>query len=50
MEKKRTCCICGCEIEGYGNNAWPVKEEGRCCDKCNDEVVLQARLQIIYGG
>ena len=27
----RTCCICGGKIEGYGYNAYPVKEAGRCC-------------------
>lgn len=28
------CCICGEEIDGYGNNAEPYKE-GRCCDACS---------------
>ena len=38
------CCICGKEFRGYGNNPWPVMEEGRCCDECNFDTVLPARL------
>jgi hypothetical protein len=40
------CCICGKIIKGFGNNPWPVKtgEEDRCCDDCNWEFVIPARL------
>ena len=40
------CCICGKEIEGYGNNPWPVStnEDDRCCDECNLEVILPERI------
>jgi hypothetical protein len=31
-------------IEGYGNNADPVSE-GRCCDRCNGEIVIPARVR-----
>lgn len=41
----KTCCICGGEINGYGNNALPVKE-GECCDACNWQVVIPERLRI----
>lgn len=41
--KKKKCCICGKEFEGYGNNPWPIKSEGLCCDTCNRAVIL-ARL------
>lgn len=41
----KECCICGEVIEGYGNNPSPVKEKGRCCDKCNMEVVIPKRLE-----
>lgn len=41
--KKFICCICGKEYEGFGNYPWPVKEDGRCCDECNDQVIY-ARL------
>ena len=52
------CSICDEEIKGQvvthpdgsksvpwegGNNAYPINE-GRCCDKCNMEVVIPARL------
>ena len=38
------CCICGKEIIGFGNNPWPIKDSGCCCDECNSTVVIQARL------
>ncbi len=44
---KFTCCICGKEVEEYGNNPWPVKEEGRCCNRCNLDKVLPARISLI---
>lgn len=42
--EKKVCVICGKEYEGYGNNAQPVKD-GKCCDKCNQEVVIPARIK-----
>lgn len=46
MKEEHICCICGKEFKGYGNNPYPVnKEEGaRCCDECNDKVVIPARI------
>ena len=49
------CCICKKEIEvlrnpegkviwDMGNNAEPVKK-GRCCDMCNNTIVLTARIK-----
>ena len=46
-EEKNVCCICGEEYEGYGNNPWPVKE-GRCCNDCNNNVVIPARIINFY--
>lgn len=43
-EDKYTCCICGEECTGYGNNPEPFKHEGRCCDACNLHYVIPARL------
>lgn len=40
-----TCCLCGIEITGYGNNADPVKV-GTCCDLCNATEVIPARLRL----
>lgn len=44
--EKYTCCLCGKEFEGFGNNPYPLKEDGRCCDICNDEVIC-ARLNAL---
>lgn len=40
------CCICGRIVNGYGNNAVPVKE-GICCDQCNTDVVIPARIVLL---
>ena len=59
--KQHTCSICGDPIEfkhhpvsgdvywTQGNNAGPVNE-GRCCDTCNDPVVLPKRLDALSKG
>ena len=39
------CVFCAKEYSGHGNNAMPVTS-GRCCDKCNIDVIL-ARLSLI---
>lgn len=39
-----TCCICGKEFEGYGNNPSPIMDNGRCCDECDRTVVKPARI------
>lgn len=50
MESEYVCCICGKKFTGWGNNPYPVvKTEGaRCCDECNDEKVIPARIMTIY--
>lgn len=47
MNRKYKCCICGKKFEGYGNNPWPVdnKENSRCCDECNINVIIPERLR-----
>ena len=47
---KFTCCICGKEIVGWGNNPEPVSDTGECCDVCNDNIVIPARLDSLNGG
>jgi hypothetical protein len=48
---KKICCICGDEdFIGYGNNPWPVAEEGECCDQCNSDTVIPARLKMMQEG
>ena len=41
------CCICGKRFEEFGNNPWPVKVGTciYCCDDCNLNVVIPARIE-----
>ena len=54
MDNKKTyiCCLCGEEHEGFGNNPYPLCEEGdiesRCCDDCNTRLVISARIAKSY--
>lgn len=45
----KKCCICGKEIEGYGNNPWPIStnEEDLCCDECNFTIVVPKRIEML---
>lgn len=40
------CCICGNAFTGWGNDPYPVNtdENAKCCDGCDAEFVLPARL------
>lgn len=38
-----TCVLCGRPIMGWGNNPYPLAEDGECCDQCN-ALVIEARL------
>ena len=40
------CCICGITDHGYGNNPDHIKKEGKCCDECNADQVVPARLEL----
>jgi hypothetical protein len=44
MEEKKVCCICGKEFVGWGNEPWPIKQDGECCDECNMNKVVPARI------
>ena len=46
FNEKHTCCICGKEFVGLGNNPQPIYEEGRCCDECDTKYVLPSRIFI----
>lgn len=41
------CCICKGWFDGWGNNPWPVdkRPDAICCDKCNLDRVIPARLK-----
>lgn len=49
MMEKRVCCICGKVIEGWGNDPYPVRDEGVCCYECNVKYVIPARILAITG-
>lgn len=43
-----SCVICGELQYGYGNNPQPVVDHGLCCDKCNYEKVIPARMGVKF--
>lgn len=43
-DSTKTCCICGNPLGQYGNNPWPLADEGECCDTCNFTKVVPARI------
>jgi hypothetical protein len=53
-QQKNRCVICNLDLADrakdkrwlLGNNAQPVKD-GRCCDQCNTEIVLPARIALL---
>lgn len=40
-DSKNVCCFCGKWFWGFGNNPYPLKDEGVCCDECNQNVVKE---------
>ena len=50
MNEVKKCCICGCKFTGWGNNPWPLDEDpnATCCDNCNAEKVIPARIIGMY--
>lgn len=52
MEKYYTCSICGKKCVGYGNNPQPIKDNynERCCDECNNNYVIPARILVFKTG
>lgn len=49
MKEKHVCCICKEEFTGFGNNPapLPVKENDRCCDECNEQVIIPIRIYLL---
>ena len=41
------CCFCGDDVGRYGHNPAPVSDTGRCCDVCNQMVVIPARMSMM---
>jgi hypothetical protein len=51
MTETGTCSLCGGPYTHWGNNPSPLKDiEERCCDRCNYEKVIPARMGLIPGG
>ena len=46
---EKTCVICNETFKGWGNNPSPIKDEGECCSKCDNEKVIPARMENMYG-
>jgi len=46
-KEKRPCVLCGKTIVGFGNNPSPVVNNGRCCDECNQNVVIPTRIKVV---
>ena len=44
--ESKICCICKKPFDGYGNNAEPVCS-GSCCDECNINEVIPARMKML---
>ena len=46
-EPVKTCSICKKKFVGLGNNPQPVRTSGedRCCDDCNNTVVVPRRFR-----
>lgn len=47
-DTEHICCICGKKFKEYGNNPAPVKDEGLCCNECNFNVVIPARMDMMF--
>ena len=45
--EKQICCLCESKFFGYGNNAEPLFENGRCCDNCNFTKVIPFRIAVL---
>jgi hypothetical protein len=45
VKMENNCSICLRRFMEFGNNAWPINN-GRCCNVCNDNVVIPARIRM----
>ena len=47
VQNNTICCICGKSINNKldFNNPYPIKKEGECCNECNLQIVVPARLK-----
>ena len=40
----KMCVLCGKMFTEWGNDPWPLAEDGWCCDHCNQLKVIPARI------
>jgi len=43
---KHICVICKDLFTGFGHNPDPISTKGRCCDDCNNIVILTRLKQL----
>jgi len=43
---KHICVICKDLFTGFGHNPDPISTKGRCCDNCNNIVILTRLKQL----
>jgi hypothetical protein len=50
MKKKGRCCFCNIEYDNYGNDIRPLITTygDRCCDKCNEAIVIPNRVKFWF--
>lgn len=42
-----SCCFCKQELKGFGNDPFPLRKNGRCCDSCNLQYVTLVRYLLL---
>jgi len=47
LKSKNVCVICKKKFMGKGNNPYPIKKKGKCCDECNLKEVVPTRINIM---
>ncbi len=47
MQELDICVSCKKSLEGNGNNPYPVSNTGKCCDTCNVNIIIPARLKLV---
>jgi len=46
-DNTQNCVICHQSFQGRGHNPFPIEEEGRCCEGCNDTKVIPHRIALL---
>ncbi len=43
-ELRQKCVLCGNALADMGANPWPLADSGECCDYCDANLVIPARI------